>query len=40
MDQGDDKGGISRRGIIKASGSAAVVVAAQQIFPSGVLAAG
>lgn len=44
MDNGDitDKaaGGISRRGLIKTTGTAAIFAAVQQAFPSGVMAAG
>jgi len=42
MDNGDitGKGGISRRGLIKTTGTAAIVAAVQQAFPSGVMAAG
>jgi nitrate/nitrite transport system substrate-binding protein len=38
--QGDHPDGVSRRGLIKLSGAAAVVAATQQAFPSGVHAAG
>jgi len=42
MDNGDiiGKGGLSRRGLIKTTGTAAIVAAVQQAFPSGVMAAG
>ncbi|CAN5233834.1 CmpA/NrtA family ABC transporter substrate-binding protein [soil metagenome] len=43
MDNGDNTGkagGISRRGLIKTTGTAAIFAAVQQAFPSGVMAAG
>ena len=40
MAQGDNPKGISRRGVLKTTGTAAIAAAVQQAFPSGAFAAG
>ena len=40
MAEGDNQDGVSRRGLLKTSGTAAVLAAVQQAFPSGAFAAG